>query len=124
MTDLSDYSPKDVERVKVWVEMVADVIEVDPERNPDILRTATTNLGQKAQTLYPQLELGAPVQMFPADLGPWPLPNDLAQVFLELTGDLLFCGEDGPLATAAALNRTIDRVIETLNEKRQEGDAQ
>lgn len=116
--DLSNYDPEAVAQVKVWVEFVADVIEVDPANNAAILTEALRNLAQKAQAVYPQLASGERISMSLADLGDWPLPDDVGDLFLRLSGDVLFIGEDGPLATASAMRRTLAKVADHLNEGR------
>ena len=119
--ELSKYDPEAVAQVKLWVEFVGDVIEIDPINNGDILRSALQRLSHKAHEVYPELELGNPVQMSLADLGRWPLPDELGDVYVRLSGDVMFVGEDGPLATAAVMARTIDKVsgvaVAKLNEQ-------
>ena len=119
--ELSQYDPQAVAQVKLWVEFISDVIEIDPIDNGDILRSALQQLSQKADSVYPELELGNPVKMSLADLGRWPLPDELGDVFVRLSGDVMFAGSDGPLATAAVMARTIDKVsgvaVAKLNEQ-------
>lgn len=108
--DLDDYAPEDVVHVRTWLEFCADIIAVEPEANVERLKHGVRRLARRADELYPQLESGERVGMFPSDLGDWGLPLPVAEVFVTLTGNVLFLGDDGPRATAVELEAALDNL--------------
>ena len=116
--DWDAYDPEDIAKIKTLVEFIVDMLEVDLERNPDRLRTALTHLIARAESIYPALERGEPVQMDRPHLGPeWDLPWEVGDIYLRLVGDVLFAGVDGPRPTGAAVRFLIDDAERQLKEK-------
>lgn len=117
--DLSAYDPEDVVHVKIWTEFVADVVEVDPRTNGSRLRMGLDALVERADAVYPNIEAGQTVALERADMGErWTLPDELGEVFVALTGQLLFLGDDGPRATAIVLRDAISTITTRIAESR------
>lgn len=123
---INGYDTNGVEIAKRWVDFSSEVMGVNIEQNLPILKTALRKLAHRAQVVYPELESGEPVQLELADIGDdWlPLPPDLGDVYVRLTGDFLFIGVDGPLATAAIMEPFLDVIGDALERRREANDAE
>lgn len=97
------------QNIRTWVGFCAALISIDHD-NLDILRRGLQRLVSVADLQFPELESSGEtsVGMGPEDLGDFPLPVEVADLFVMLTGTILFNGADGPRPTGLNLERALD----------------
>lgn len=109
----------DLLAVTVWVDLVAEIVALDPEHNAARVRTGLTRLAARADAQFPQLSSGGLVSLGPADLDGAlsGIPDEMQESFINLTGDCLFRGVDGPNVTAMSMQDTIDQITTKLRSR-------
>lgn len=99
-----------------WVDLCHDLMLPDPDRNHPIMVTCLKKIAVEASTLYAELESGNCVEMRDGFFRDDWLPMDPADAheFMVATGDFMFSAVDGPMATATAMERTLDQLHHKL----------
>lgn len=115
------YDREQAQALTRWVALCSLCISIN-EDMLDVLASAITNLCVKADGLYAKLMTGEieRASMAPKDLGEnwtFDLQSSVSQVFVELTGTLLFAGNDGPRGTAMHLIDSLSRIKDGLREE-------
>ena len=116
--ELEKHPPEKRNALLQWVNFVADRVP-DPTWRKR-LYTGLDELAQRAQEVWPRAQQGKKVQLSITDLGPTFAEVDdfEAWEFVACTGYILLNGEDGPLATASSMRRTIDSLVQRTKGKK------
>lgn len=115
------YGREEIEALVHWVRLSSLLCLNLNEDMLEALKKTVHSLTLKAEKLYAELMTGETDQiaMTVQDLGEdWPFDKkaSLSDLFLELTGTLLFKGVDGPRATETALGVALDQMMSDLRE--------
>jgi hypothetical protein len=116
MADLArkGYSTEEVEAVERWVAYCAGLIGTKPE-HLEALKLSTRNLSRFAQGewLCTQRDSEYLPTLWTGQLqGAFPLSEEVAEVFVMLTGDVLLAGADGPQVTANWMVEALEKLAD------------
>lgn len=112
------YNREHAEMIESWVVHVTAMMSMDEigsvERNADRLRLATQRLGRGAHARYSRLESDDVVGLLVGDLRGAldAYPPRLRGAFANVTRQVIRVAADGPMAVAATMCETIDRLRE------------
>lgn len=98
-----------IESIAAWVDLVAEVVAIEPRENPDRLTAGLDALTRHADAQFAELSSGGAAWLDPSNLDGTmdDLPESIQVAFVRLSGDLLFTGLDGPLVTAGMMKDTL-----------------
>lgn len=110
-----------------WADDVATLMRGYNEREIDELHAAmvavVTEAVSQAHNHYGRFEAGEPVALRVDAADDWPLNQAQTDHFVASTGDMIFLGQDGPLATGSVLTDALGRVRDQLcNRLRESGE--
>lgn len=99
--------------IERWATLCAPLLAEDPTNYPKLKRALDQTIDW-ADEVYPRFEEGETVRCDPS-LIQEPLMNEaLKGQFIDLTGDLLFSGFDGPRVMGSILQRTLETLMSEI----------
>ncbi len=105
------YDKAEVEAVERWVAYCAGHIATRPETRQDLVN-ALRSLAPFAQIEWNQAQASEEYlpKLWTGQLGSFPLGEEVAEVFLMLSGDVMLSGADGPQVTAKWMEETLEKL--------------
>lgn len=105
--DLSNFDQDHVTIIKAWTDLVADLIAIEPQENPDRLHSMLNDVATGANDDYAKISGGEDGYIVVRNHG---LSDEVKDAFVQITVPILLACQDGPLVAAKQLDRTIDHI--------------